>query len=155
MSRRRVAVVLGLLTAAFAARVAGQAMVALGDEPWVAALTSGGWPPMGAWYSGLIPYPVLLPIQAVILLAQAWHVRRWWAGPPAARRPRIGVCLIGLGVLYAGLMLLRYAVAITWRGGFGPPWWAGGLIPVTFHQVLAAYLVTWGAALRSSARGHW
>ena len=73
---RRVAAVLGVLAAAFAARVAGQAVVAFGDEPWVAALTSGGWPPMGAWYSGLIPYSALLPIQGVILAAQAWHARR-------------------------------------------------------------------------------
>ena len=47
------------LTALFAARVLGQALVAFLDVPLL--------PPMSAWYSGLLPYPILLPTQLLIL----------------------------------------------------------------------------------------
>ena len=57
------ALILALLALAFLGRVAGQAVVALVAPAWL--------PPMEEWYSGLIPYPVLLPIQGVILAVQA------------------------------------------------------------------------------------
>ena len=50
------------LTALFAARVLGQALVAFLDVPLL--------PPMSAWYSGLLPYPILLPTQLLILADQ-------------------------------------------------------------------------------------
>ena len=147
MSRhRRLAVVLGVLASAFAARVAGQALVAF--VPWA---LPGWWPPMAAWYSGLVVYPLLLPIQLVILAAQAGQVARWWRRPPAAH-PRRGRWLTRGAAGYAGVMLVRYTVAISLRGGWDEPWWAGGLIPVTFHLVLAGYLAVWGRGLRAPHR---
>ena len=54
---------LWLLTGLFALRVAGQALVAFLPVRFL--------PPMAAWYSGLIPYPVLLPVQLVMLAVMA------------------------------------------------------------------------------------
>lgn len=48
------------LLALFALRVAGQALVAFSDVRFL--------PPMQAWYSGLMPYPYLLPSQRARLL---------------------------------------------------------------------------------------
>src|SRR5882724_762592 len=78
-----------LFTALFFARVAGQALVALAGVTWL--------PPMSAWYSGLLPYPVLLPVQILILGAQLtidWQVWRD-TGFFARPRPRVGRTLRG------------------------------------------------------------
>jgi hypothetical protein len=55
---RAYAVVLWVLALLFFFRVLGQALVAVFD--------SGFLPPMKEWYSGLLPYPILLPIQVMI-----------------------------------------------------------------------------------------
>ena len=52
---RAYAVLLGVLTLVFAARDFVQLLVAV--------FGIGFLPPMDAWYSGLLPYPALLPIQ--------------------------------------------------------------------------------------------
>jgi hypothetical protein len=43
--------------------VAGQAMVAFFDVQWL--------PPMERWYSGLVPYEILLPAQIAIIVLMA------------------------------------------------------------------------------------
>jgi len=120
------ALVLTLLTALFFARVAGQALVAFAGVSWL--------PPMGAWYSGLLPYPVLLPVQILILAVQLtidWQVWRG-AGLFARPRRRVGRALRGFSYVYALAMLVRWLVTRT-HG-----------IPIAFHWVLAAYLFTLG-----------
>jgi hypothetical protein len=122
----RSAVVLCVLTALFAGRVLGQALVAFFAVPWL--------PPMDAWFSGLVPYPMLLAIQVAILLVQAVIDRDVWRGHGffARRRPRAGRRLQWLACAYALSMLGRYAITRTHR------------IPIVFHWVLAAYLFTLG-----------
>ena len=120
-------IVLVALTLLFFGRVAGQALVAILGVAWL--------PPMEAWFSGYLPYPILLPIQAGILGVQAtidWHVCRG-AGWFARRRPRAGRTLRRLSYLYALAMGLRFVVT----GG-------AHVIPIVFHWVLAAYLFTLG-----------
>jgi hypothetical protein len=53
----RAAVVLTVLTLVFLARVAGQALVVFFGVTWL--------PPPDSWYSGLLPYPLLLPTHAI------------------------------------------------------------------------------------------
>jgi hypothetical protein len=122
------------LTVLFAARVVGQALVAFVGVPWL--------PPMEAWYSGLLPYPVLLPIQAVILGLQAAIDRDVWRGHGVLARPgaRAGRGLQWFACGYALVMLVRLLVTGT------------HLIPVTFHWTLAAYLLTLGATATREAR---
>ena len=111
------------LTVLFFGRVAGQALVAILGVAWL--------PPMEAWFSGYLPYSVLLPIQLSILGVQAtvdWQVCRG-AGWFVRRRPRAGRTLRRLSYLYALAMGVRFVVT----GG-------AHLIPIVFHWVLAAYL---------------
>lgn len=123
-SRR--AIVLCALTALFGARVLGQALVAFLGVQWL--------PAMDAWFSGLLPYPVLLPIQIVIVLVQIVIDRDVWRGDGffARRRPRAGRRLQWLAGVYALAMIVRYAIT------------RSHLIPIVFHWVLAAYLFTLG-----------
>jgi len=117
-----------LLTLLFAVRVAGQLLV------WRRA---PGWlPPMREW--NLVPYPILLPIQLaflVAMLAIAATLERVDA------RPSFGRSLIALASLYAAAMAVRYGVRM-WRRPEAR--WFGGAIPIVFHLVLAAFLLTWG-----------
>lgn len=118
------AVILTVLTLLFLARVAGQALVVFLEVTWL--------PPAAAWYSGLLPYPILLPVQVTILAIQAivdraaWTGRAWLIRP----RPRAARALRRFSYAYAFAMALRYVATGTHA------------IPVTFHWVLAAYLYT-------------
>jgi len=60
---RRYALVLSVLAFLFLVRVLGQALVAFFGVRWL--------PAMPEWYSGLLPYRLLLPTQLAILLIQA------------------------------------------------------------------------------------
>ena len=77
---RPYAVLLAVLAALFLLRVAGQALVAFAGTP--------GLPPMGEWYSGLLPYPLLLPAQVLILAVQGWICADFARGDGYWVRPR-------------------------------------------------------------------
>lgn len=146
---RPAAIVLSMLALAFAGRVLGQAAVAFDLFARLGLDRPEGWPPMQAWYSGLIPYPALFPLQLMILGFMGWHTTRWLGRDTMPTGRQLSSrWLFGLGLAYALIMLTRYAIAIGVRARFGDPWWAGGLIPVCFHQVLAGYLMVWGLTLR-------
>ena len=111
------------LLALFALRVLGQILVVAGVAPFL--------PPMDDWQSGLLPYPLLLASQVLILVlfgaicvqfsrGHGYFVRRhrWLATP-----------LWGLGWVYAGAVVVRYALLRT------------DIIPVLFHIVLAVFLI--------------
>lgn len=124
-----------LFTLLFVLRVAGQVLVALRAPGWL--------PSMKEW--NLMPYRLLLPIQllfvAVMLAIVAGLARPH--GPLAEQQhPSFGYFLIGLGAVYATSMVVRYAVRMRRRPGER---WFGGAIPIVFHVVLAALLVTWGS----------
>ena len=115
-----------VLTVLFAGRVLGQALVAFAGVTWL--------PAMDAWYSGLLPYPVLLPAQILILLVQVklnLDARRG-RGLFARPRPRLGRTVKVVSYFYAAAMLARYVLTGTHA------------IPVAFHLVLAAYLFLLG-----------
>src|SRR5437879_7372841 len=57
------ATVLWFLLFLFCLRVAGQALVAAFAVPFL--------PPMQQWYSGVLPYPILLPVQILIIVLLA------------------------------------------------------------------------------------
>ena len=127
---------LSVLAFLFFLRVLGQALVAFFDVRRL--------PAMAEWYSGLLPYPLLFPIQVVVLLAQAKistdvFRRTGWL---ALRHSRAGRALRWLSILYFSGMALRYAVTMAW---YPERRWLGtGTIPIVFHWVLAAYLYTLG-----------
>lgn len=125
--------VLWILLGLFLLRVLAQGFVMSGKAPYL--------PPPEAWQSGLLPYPALLASQLLILAVftkAAVDLTRG-AGFFAVPRPGFGKFLLWFGVLYFALMLLRFLMWLP-AGGY----WKGGIIPIVFHWVLAAFILTAG-----------
>ena len=139
------AVILGVLAFAFLLRVAGQLLVA--------NFEIGFLPPMEEWYSGLIPYPILLVLQALLLGVQLSISRDLWRGSGffSIPRPRAGAVLRIFSYIYFGAMVLRYVITMS---AFPERRWFVGTIPIFFHWVLAAYLVTLAHFYVKSAAGN-
>lgn len=125
------AVALGILAVAFLGRVLGQWVVSRFGVDFL--------PPIAEWDSGLLPYPLLLSAQIVILILQFEVSRQLWrgAGLLAARRPRLGQGLKWLSIVYFLGMVARYIITMSL---FPERRWFGGSIPIVFHWGLAAYL---------------
>lgn len=133
---RRYGLALWLLSTLFLGRVIGQVLVAFAGVTWL--------PPMPEWYSGLLPYPALLPTQ-LLILGVMWRVNRGvhaGTGWLWTRRPRVGKALVAFAAVYALVMVVRYVVS----GELHPErrWYPPGIIPIVFHFVLAGYLLLLG-----------
>lgn len=129
---REVAVLLWSCIALFAARVIGQFEVLVASPAWL--------PGMDAWYSGLLPYHLLLPAQIALLMIMAvvaWN-RRVRTGRFALARPGATRVLRILAVVYFLAMALRLALSVRANGS---EFWHEGAIPVAFHWVLALFLL--------------
>ena len=120
---------LALLTALFLARVVGQVIAGLVAPDWL--------PDFDAFDSGLLPYPVLLCAQVVILVVQVRVIRAHHAGTVRARTSR-GRILFACGIAYGLVMLARALVTIA---VYGREWWWHGAIPIAFHWVLAGFVM--------------
>jgi hypothetical protein len=121
--------------ALFAARVIGQLETVL--------LAPGWLPDMDAWYSGLVPYPLLLPAQIAILMLMAvvaWN-RRIRNGSFSRSNPRKAGALRIFAGLYFVVIAVRLGVNVIDNGG---EFWREGAIPVAFHWVLALFLLVAG-----------
>ena len=127
---------LWLLTLLFAFRVVAQLASTVVDFPLL--------PPFGTWQSGILPYPVLLAFQILILGFMAVAVRRTHgvAGTPNAWRHRL--CLL-LGSAYFTAMLFRLVAGQTFLADSS---WFAKPLPTFFHLVLATFLLTLGQILR-------
>lgn len=124
---------LWILTGLFVFRVVGQVVVALRAPRWL--------PPMDRW--NLMPYPILLPTQIVIVAVMIWIdvAFSFDSGLPTDGGHRFGVFLIGFSAVYAAAMVLRYVVRMRRKP---TERWFGGTIPIVFHLVLATYLLALG-----------
>jgi hypothetical protein len=127
--------ILAFLTLLFALRILGQLLVALFDVGWL--------PPMEQWFSGVIPYPLLLVIQLLMLVLMCKITKEVWLGVGffAERRGHWSEFLKRFSMVYAGSMVLRYLLTMTLQPEMR---WFGGVIPITFHFVLAAFIFTLG-----------
>lgn len=129
---QRYAPVLWLLLAAFFARVLGQVLVAYGHVTFL--------PPMEQWQSGLLPYPMLLASQVVILTLLGAVAIDFTRGRGRFVEPsgKVGTLLTWFGRVYFGGMVVRYVVSM-WRH---PEWrWIGHTIPIILHCVLATFVL--------------
>ena len=127
--------ILALLTLLFFLRVLGQALVAF--------LSVSRLPAMEQWHSGLLPYPILLTIQLVMLVVMVKIVMdiSRGAGFFAKQRPGWSRFLVSFSAIYVGAMVLRYVLSMISQPEMR---WLGGTIPILFHFVLAGFLFTWG-----------
>lgn len=100
-------------------------------------------PEMEAWQSGVVPYPVLLGLQGIILVIfgkACWDVTResgWFANLSEFAKRNLRV----VSGLYFAFMLLRYTIVHQWfpaHNQLAPE------IPTIFHFVLAAFLFVLG-----------
>ena len=69
---RRYPVLLAICTILFVLRVAGQILVSFREVSFL--------PPFAEWYSGLMPYWMLLPVQLVMIVGMVWIVRDFVCG---------------------------------------------------------------------------
>jgi hypothetical protein len=117
-------------------RVAGQILVALRAPRWL--------PPMEQWQSGLLPYPVLLLGQAIVLTLMFWICIDFTRGEGMFVQPYPGRgrYVAGVGLLYFAGMVVRYGI---WMWRRPDQRWFGGTIPIVFHSVVAAFIYTFGS----------
>jgi hypothetical protein len=134
------AAILWVCIGLFLLRVLGQLEVLLLAPPWL--------PPMSEWYSGLIPYPILLPLQIALLMVMSAVVMRETHAVPHADSANWKRWVHRLALVYFAVMLLRLVVQLL-RGADNVID-AGG-IPVAFHWVLALFLLV--LARRNSTMG--
>ena len=127
--RRRLA--LWLCLGVFLVRVVGQIEVLLLAPPWL--------PPFSAWESGLLPYPVLLPLQILVAgwMAAIVSDHTHGSGPMWVQSFKVRQRLNAFALLYASIMLARLVVTAAL-----PPHSVidRGLIPILAHWDLAAFI---------------
>ena len=118
----------------FIGRVVGQLLVASDLAPWL--------PPMKEWQSGLLPYPLLVFFQIVIILVYsnaALAVTRK-RGYFYDMQSRFSKRLTNFAIVYAGSMVLRYFLYMYL---VPEARWLHGTIPIVFHLVLATFLLAY------------
>ncbi|MCU1285060.1 MAG: rane protein of unknown function [Acidobacteriales bacterium] len=100
-------------------------------------------PPMKEWQSGLLPYPVLLICQFLIIALYCkialdfTHQSGYFVLPSA----RLGRGLLIFGGIYLGGMIARYIIRMAW---YPDQRWFGGIIPIFFHWILASFILLVG-----------
>lgn len=140
---RALILLLWTLLAAFFLRVLGQVLVAFWGVSWL--------PPMDAWYSGLLPYPYLLPSQVLIIVLYGkvcLDVTRG-EGFFVQPHPMFGRAVLVFGYVYLAAMVLRYVIRMSL---YPEARWFGGTIPIFFHWVLAAFIIVFGRYHRNQMR---
>jgi hypothetical protein len=126
---------LWLFTVLLFGRVLGQLVVVRFAPRWL--------PPFEQWQSGLLPYPVLVAGQAIVITLMVWismdfsRGAGFWVQP----RPRLGRAALVWSYLYFGAMVARYIIRMARRPDQR---WLGGTIPIIFHCVVAAFQWTFG-----------
>lgn len=137
---RPFAIACWLLTAAFAARVIGQALQTALPQPFL--------PSAERFQGSALPYAVLLASQLAILWFMLRYTLRLHHGALVAAR-RAGVLLAALGGAYLAVAVGRIAVGLALPSA---PAWFSAWIPATFHVVLATYVLTLAAYHLSQGR---
>lgn len=129
---KKYAPILWFLLGLFCLQVLGQLLVAIFEVSLL--------PPMEQWYDAVMPYPVLVALQAVIIVIFVRICTTFAKGRVIPRRT-LGLRLLGYGSLYFTAMVIRYAIRMSL---YPNERWFGGSIPIFFHWVLAAFLLVVG-----------
>lgn len=123
----------------FILRVLGQIFVAISQVSWL--------PPMGEWYSGVMPYYQLLPAQLTIMMLMtliAYDFTRT-SGFFFVTKPTTSTILMIISVIYFSSMVLRYTIKMTRHP---EKRWFRETIPIFFHSILATFLFLCGTYSR-------
>jgi hypothetical protein len=132
---RHLAPLLWTLLGLFILRVTGQFLVAFFRVDFL--------PPMQEWYSGLMEYEYLLPSQIVIIALMTKICLDFTRETGFFVEPRRFLARYWLyfGWLYLAVMVVRYPVQMYLHPEAR---WLGGTIPIFFHWVLAAFVISVG-----------
>lgn len=109
-------------------------------QPASLLINSKFLPPFESWHGGVLPYPVLLIFQVLILLWQILTVRSFSLGTTYPNR-RLGITILTLASIYFIIMLARLILGLTILIGNR---WFGSTLPAFFHLVLASFLFLYG-----------
>lgn len=123
---------LWLCASLFAFRVAAQLAALLFKPKFLPAFES--------WHGGVLPYPLLLGAQILILIWLAWTAWQFSKNNMHPHR-RLGVVIIIFASLYFLVMLLRFLLGLTILSEHR---WFASYLPAFFHLVLACYLFLYG-----------
>lgn len=125
---------LAVFTTLFIGRVAGQLLVAFFGVRWL--------PAMEHWYSGLLPYPYLVPTQIAIIALMLKIVHDFWRGVGffVGPKPRAAIYIRWFSYVYVLSMVLRYVITMWLHPELR---WFAHTIPIWFHIILAAFLYTY------------
>jgi hypothetical protein len=126
---------LWLLAALFTLRVVAQ--------PAALVIDNGGnglLPHFEAWHGGVLPYPLLLAAQLLILAWLVRQARHFLIGEVTPNR-RVGIGALAFGTVYFVAMFLRVILGLTVLRGHR---WFGAPLPALFHLVLASYVLLYG-----------
>jgi len=106
-------------------------------------------PPMQQWQSGLLPYPLLLASQSLILTLLCKIAADFTRGEGFFVHPsrRAGKYLNVLGLIYLAGMGVRYVYTMSVHPERR---WILGTIPIVFHCVLATFILFVAAYHRRS-----
>ena len=132
MSNRSYAVALASLLLLFVFRIVAQFV------QWIHPV--GFLPAFDDWHSGVLPYPVLLTGQALILAVLLRIVVAHGTDRCIAHR-RLGIVLLAGGGVYLAVMCFRLLASVTFATADS---WLGATIPAFFHVVLACFLLIHG-----------
>ena len=123
--------ILWILQGLFVLRVLGQVIVMLYAPAWL--------PPMEEWYSGLIPYPILLPIQLAMIafMTKVSLDNTRNKGSLHVTKNKTRKILLWISIVYFAVMVARYIIQVAM---VPENRWFKGAIPIFFHWVLAAYI---------------
>lgn len=136
---RRYGTVLGALTLLFLFRVVAQLVTYGYPVPLL--------PAFDAWHSGVIPYPLLVLSQVLILWLMARATMRISMGQVVPNRVTAKRLLLAGGI-YAAVMLARLGLGLT---VLDHSEWFTHWLPAVFHLVLATFLLVLGGYHQTSS----
>ena len=97
-------------------------------------------PPFESWHGGVLPYPLLLTFQILILLWQIFTVRQFSISTINPNH-RLGLIVLILASVYFIVMLARLILGLTILSEYR---WFSSYLPAFFHLVLASFLFLYG-----------
>jgi hypothetical protein len=109
-------------------------------QPSSLLISSRFLPPFESWHGGVLPYPMLLIIQVLILF---WLIRttRQFAKGSIVPNRRLGTTVLILASIYFIAMLARLFLGMTVLSEHR---WFASPLPAFFHLVLASFLLLYG-----------
>jgi hypothetical protein len=142
-SRAYTVVLIGL-TFLFFLRVLAQVLAAFFAIPFLPSMDEWVIPSASPFStSGYVRYPILLPIQVMILVLQFLVCRDFLRGRGyfVSLRSKTGQLLVWLSYFYFTSMVLRYIITMAL---YPERRWFGHTVPIFLHFALAAFLFTLG-----------